>query len=433
MTNAAVVEMPLTRLHAWSRNPRRISSARLEQLKRAIIAEPEMLRVRPLIALPDGTVIMGNQRLRAARELGWKSIPVVVVDLDEARAVEWALRDNRAYGDDDEVLVAALLGELQASGRDIDLTGYDAAEADRLLATLVTVPDEDPDDAPPLPAEPCSRRGEVYELGPHRLLCGDATNSDDVALVMGNERAALVFTSPPYLDLRDYGGVLDLDPERLASFLPAWREHADLIAVNLGLVFRDHAVIEHWNVYLGAARAARLKLLAWNVWNREEATNVAAQRIMFPPWHEFVFVFGQKPRAPNRMLPTKHAGERTILGQRQADGSMTDRRRFSVSRHKPLGSVLTLPSYKGRTDGDHPAVFPVALPCAYMYALTRRGELVADPFAGSGTTLIAAEQTGRRCRAIEIKPGYCDVIRQRYADFTGRSEYAPGGQLREAS
>ena len=118
------VEMvPLARLRPWGRNPRRIRPDRLADLKAALQAEPGMLRARPLIALPDGTVIAGNQRLLAARELGWESIPVVFADLDGARAVEWALRDNRAYAEDVDEQLAVLLSELAAGGQGSGVDG----------------------------------------------------------------------------------------------------------------------------------------------------------------------------------------------------------------------------------------------------------------------------------------------------------------------
>lgn len=416
-TDLAAKYVPLAALRAHPRNPRTISAERLEQLKRMLVADPEMLEARPLIALPNGTVIAGNQRLRAASELGWETIPVVTVDLDEHRAIEWALRDNNPMGEDVEEISGALIAELQAAGRDADLTGYASQAIDRLLRAATPAPPVDPDDVPPLPKKPRSKRGEVYELGSHRLMCGDATASADVAtLLSGVDRVELVFTSPPYLDLRHYHGDQDQELEKLAAFLPTWKDQATLLAVNLGLVVRRHAVVRYWETYIAAAEAVGLKLIAWNVWNREDATNLGHQALTFPTWHEFVLVFGARQRRPNRILPTTGA-RRKPIGQRQPDGSITGGT-AQVHSHKALGSVLTLPSHKG-AGPDHPAVFPVGLPEAYIVAVTERGDVIADPFAGAGTTLIAAEMTGRRCFAMEIDPAYCDVIRERYEAFVG--------------
>lgn len=161
-----------------------------------------------------------------------------------------------------------------------------------------------------------------------------------------------------------------------------------------------------------------MKLLAWNVWNREDATNIAAQTQMtFPLWHEWIFVFGQTQERGHKTIPTKHPGAKTTLGQRHPDGSFLRPRSYVVGRWKAFGSVLTLPSYKGATPADHPAVFPVALLREYLRSLTGRGDVVVDPFAGSGSTLIACEELGRRCYAMEIEPRYCDVIRSRCASY----------------
>ena len=130
---------PLADLKPHPRNPRTIRPERLEQLKTNLAADPEMLWARPLIALPDGTVVAGNMRLRAAQELGWQTIPVVTVDLDEDRATLWALRDNRPFGEDDEDLTGELLAELAARQVPLELTGFSQADLDALLFDLSTV------------------------------------------------------------------------------------------------------------------------------------------------------------------------------------------------------------------------------------------------------------------------------------------------------
>ena len=218
----AVKEVPLANLKPWGRNPRRIRPERLADLKLALEAEPGMLRARPLIALPDGTVIAGNQRLLAARELGWETIPTVYVDLDGARAVEWALRDNRAYAEDVDGQLGVLLSELAAGGRDLVLTGFESGELDRLLADLA--PAGDPDDVPPLPeGEPESKPGQVYALGQHRLMCGDATDPQQVAVLLAGEEPRLLVTDPPYgveldMEWRDRLGLNSAGPAE-ASYL----------------------------------------------------------------------------------------------------------------------------------------------------------------------------------------------------------------------
>jgi site-specific DNA-methyltransferase (adenine-specific) len=190
-------ECPLASLRSWPDNPRTIRPQRLDDLKRALEADPAMLQARPLIALPDGTVICGNQRLLAAQQLGWEAIPVLTVDLDPERAWLWALRDNAQYGDWDEPALARLLAELAADGVELALTGFATTEIDALLAGI-TAP-ADPDDTPALPeTESISRPGEIYELGRHRLACGDARDQELLGRLLGDTRPVTLWTDPPY-------------------------------------------------------------------------------------------------------------------------------------------------------------------------------------------------------------------------------------------
>jgi DNA modification methylase len=149
---------------------------------------------------------------------------------------------------------------------------------------------------------------------------------------------------------------------------------------------------------------------------------MAAHQMMFPIWHEWVFVFGAAPRKANRTIPTKHPGTVTSRRQRERDGSFTTPRDYVVASRKLLGSVITTPPQKARGEnGNHPAVFPVTLPSAYIEAVTAPGNAIADPFAGSGSTLIACENLHRRCYAMEIDAGYVDVIVDRWQRHTGQT------------
>jgi DNA modification methylase len=386
-----VEDMPLEQLREWPRNPRRISKPRLEQLKRALEAEPEMLRARPLIALPDGTVVAGNQRLRAARELGWPSLPVVVVDLDDARASEWALRDNRGYGEDDEALVGALLAELAASGRDLDLSGYDSGEVDRLLAAVRSAPVVDPDDAPPLPAVPRSERGEVYELGPHRVMCGDATNADHMNALMHGAIGHLVYTDPPYGV--DYSGGMK-PRERMDGD----GRHTSIYDASIPLMLEHtarRAAFYIWYADLStaaaAAAAAGLTVRCQIVWAKNHAQFMSAAH--YHGKHEPM------------IYAARHGVQPRWYGPK---------------------NEVTLWEYDRASRNDlHPTQKPVAIAERVLANSSAHGDFVLDCFGGSGSTLIAAQTMGRRARLMELEPAYVDVIRQRYADFTGQPELAP--------
>lgn len=407
------------RLREWPENPRKISEERFEQLKRSIADDPELLKARPLIALPDGTVIAGNMRLRAVKDLGWEEVPVFVVERTKREAREIALRDNNAFGEWVPEELAAMLAWIEKDGGDLAALGFEERELVAFMASLE--PKGDPGKQPdPEPGPPTTKPGDMIELGDHRLLCGDATVDDDIARLMDGERAALLFTSPPYLDAREYEGGKDLSVDRLARFIPACAPFADLQAVNLGLVRRNDAIVPYWDAYIEAAQSAGLKLLSWNVWNRAAPFSMAQQTAMFPIEHEWIFVFGAERRVVRRLIPNKvpaKAGSRAT--NRMPDGELKSRRRSKGSTHRPLGTVQSLPPETGN-DQEHPAVFPVALPQTYIAALVKQSEAVLDPMVGSGTTLIAAEVEGRRCFACELDPHYCDLVVKRWEQFTGK-------------
>jgi DNA modification methylase len=415
----SAVLVAVTRLWPAEWNANRVPPATLRKIRRSIerFGFVENLVVRPHPAERDAyEVLSGNHRLKLATEMGFAELPVILVDVDdaEARLLAQTLNRTRGTADDPEKYAAALEVILAGVGATAAAEVLPETEAS-LERALQSYRAPETVELQEKPAEPQSKPGEVYELGPHRLLCGDATSSDDVARLMGDERAALLFTSPPYADLRDYRGG-DLSVDHLAKFIPAAAPFADVLAVNLGLTVRDHEIVPYWNAYLDAARGADLKLIGWNVWNREDATSMAAHSMTFPLWHEWVFVFARTQVEAHRTIPTKHAGKGTTIRQRDRDGRVKRGAVAAVNSHKRLGSVLTMACEKSNR-GDHPAVFPVAFPNAYVHAVTNPGEIVLDPFAGSGSTLIAAEQAGRRCFSIELDPGYCDVIRARYESY----------------
>ena len=384
----------LAALRPASDNPRSIAPARLEALKHSLAADPRMLEARPVIALPDGTVVCGNQRLLAARELGWTEIPAVTVDLDPEQARLWMLRDNNEYGDWAEDALAELLAELERDGADLMLTGFSERELEELLCVAANT-DADPDEAPPLETEgePESNRGEVYELGPHRLMCGDAADPEQVAELVAGRTVDLIVTDPPY-GVSYHGGAQehsartgkrkvrtvkgDRDARLYAATLPLMHE---LLRADgaLYLWFSDSRSSE----VLAALLEAGFRQRAILIWAKDVPTgSLTAQYI---PRHEPLLYASKSARAPRFFGPT---------------------------------SEVTLWEHpKPRVNDLHPTQKPVALLERAIRNSSRRGESVLDLFAGSGSTLIAAETTGRRCFAMELDPRYCDVIRRRYEEF----------------
>lgn len=212
----------------------------------------------------------------------------------------------------------------------------------------------------------------------------------------------------------------------IALFIPKMKEFADVMCVNLGIKRKDFEIVQFWDTYIKTAHDCVMKLLAWNVWDKTFPGSIYAQQAMFPLRHEFVFVFGEKAYKLNRTIPKRSLGTssavRPIRTRRQTDGSMkvTSARPKPEEVNKPLESVIAIASERGAIRSKHPAVMPVGLPAEYIKAMTDEGDYVLEPFAGSGTTLIACEQTGRRCLAMEISPEYCEVIKERYEKETSK-------------
>ena len=398
-----MVDAPLAALRPWGRNPRRIAPARLEQLKAMLVAAPEMLWARPLIALPDGTVIAGNQRLAAAVELGWETIPCVYADLDERQQVEWAFRDNNAMGETDENLAAELLAELTADGYDALLTGFAPDETAKLLAGLRRR-EVDPDEAPPVPAKPKSKRGVVYELGLHRVMCGDATCADDVALLLDGALAEVLWTDPPYGV--DYVGktadalTIENDtPVGLGALLIAAFARADEVLAPSARFYAAAPAGPRHQLFLDAVRETGWLIHETLVWVKN---SLVLGHSDYHYRHEPI-LYGWKP-GEGRPGRGKHMGTRWYGGNAQDSV-------FEIDR----------PS----RSSEHPTMKPVALIEAHLANSARPTDPVYDPFVGSGSTLIACENLALRGYGMELDPAYCDVIRQRYADYVGDQSYAP--------
>ena len=260
---------------------------------------------------------------------------------------------------------------------------------------------------------------EIIMLGNHRLMCGDATNREDIMKLIQGSHAKLLFTSPPYSDIYQYSGN-DLSPEHLASFIPAVQDFADILCVNLGLKKHNHEIITYWDEYIHAAQSCGLKLLSWNVWDKINPGSIAQQQFMFPLRHEFIFVFGKNPMKLNRTIP-KHGriDPRNDMSIRQQNGTLsrTTKNPQLHETHKQLETVIVQSAVKARPVWGA-AQMPVELAQEYITAITNEGDYVIDTFGGTGTTLIACEKTRRKCLIMEISQESCEVIKKRWEVYT---------------
>ena len=380
---AAVAE-----LKPYGRNPRR---GNVGAIKRSLERNGQY---RPIVVnRRTMEVLAGNHTLIAARELGWRRIAVTYVDCDEEQARRIVLVDNRTNdlaGYDEQELVELLQGLDELEG-----SGYDQAALDALLDELAPDDREPEADLPALPAKPRTVPGDLYRLGPHRLLCGDARSARDHERLLDGERAQLLWTDPPYgvaytgktraaltLENDAEGGLSKLLQQSFAASDAALEPGAALYVAHPAGALS----VSFSSAFLAAGWQLRQTL----VWVKDA---LVLGRSDYHYQHEPI-LYGFKPAAGR-------------LG-RGGKGWYGDNAQVSV-----------LEVERPRASREHPTMKPAALIEIALQNSSRRGDLVLDPFAGSGSTLLACERRARRARLLELDPRYCDVIVARFERLTG--------------
>jgi DNA modification methylase len=394
----------ITQIKPNPKNPRTIRDHKFEKLKKSIQDFPDMLMKRPLVCFTDTdgklVVLGGNMRLKAAQDLGLKQLPVILADgWTEEQKAEFLIKDNVGFGEWDWEDLANNwdTDKLDEWGLDIPDFKIEAEATD----DNYEIPDEVKTDIVP---------GDLFEIGPHRLLCGDSTNADDVARLMNGEMAELLFTSPPYSDMREYNGGKDLSVNNISEFILAFHEYCNYQAINLGIQRKDNEIIQYWDTYIDKAKAIGYKFLSWNVWHKS-SVSVGQQSAFIPIYHEWIFVFGKGFKHINRTWERESKATKTKARKvRQADGSMKLSSIGSQQANKEMESVLSTNVELGEIRSKHPATFPIELPSEYISAITNVGDVIAEPFNGSGSTMVAAHQLNRKCYGMELDPKYCQVI-----------------------
>ena len=406
LPSLTVEEVSIDLLRPDPANPRRISNEELDSLERSL---RKFGFVAPVLARrEDNTVIGGHQRLVAARRLGLATVPVTYLDLsiEQARLLNLAL--NKIAGSWDDQLLARMLADLEASEVDLTLSGFGEDELRELLRSLEVrdkserVEDFDLDSAlEDATRTQRSKPGDLWTLGEHRLLCGDATRLEDVERLLSGGQASMAFTDPPYnVNLGDHGGQQrgsrkrriandSMDPIAWEVFVRAWGRslltsvegaiYVCMSSKEMPLVSRVLAEEGgHWSDTL--------------IWRKDRFVLGRAdyQRAYEPIW------FGWREGSSHHWC-----------GDRDQDDV------WEIAR--PSDAPL------------HPTMKPLPLMERAIANSSVSGDLVLDLFAGSGSTLIACERTGRRCAALELDPRYADVVLARWERFSGQSAERIGG------
>ncbi|MCW2311461.1 site-specific DNA-methyltransferase [Rhodoferax antarcticus] len=431
----------------YARNPRTHNAEQIAKIAASIV---EYGWTNPILVDGENGILAGHGRLAAARKLGLLDVPVIELGhLSATQKRAYVISDNRLALDAgwDEDMLALEIAELTQVGFDLALTGLDDLEIEALKnldgdASGGEQPDaqsedqtdgvEGPDaadDVPDAPVNPVSRAGDVWALGGHRLICGDAADAAVVAKLMSGDTAALCFTSPPYGTQRDYTNtIIDWDALMRGVFARLPMASTGQVLVNLGLIHREQEVVPYWDAWLSWMRSLGWRRFGWYVWDQGPGLP-GDWSGRFAPAFEFVFHLNRKGtevRRPNKNVPCIYAGRDTHLrgdgtsagGMRNKDGSKTSWNHVGTLTQdtKIADAVIRIMRHKGKIgqDIDHPAVFPVALPQFVLEAYSDANDIVFEPFCGSGTTMLAAQKTARRCRSVEIAPEYVDVAVKRF-------------------
>ncbi len=383
---------PLARLRPYARNAKTHDA---DQVAKIAASMAEFGWTVPCLVAADGELIAGHGRVLAAAQLGLAEAPVIVLGhLTEAQRRAYRIADNKLteLGGWDEALLLEELRGLLAEDFDLGLIGIPEDELDALLHDAddrAPIDDDTADTIPEAPAEPITQPGDIWALGNHRLICGDATDPAVVARLMDGAQASLMFTSPPYAQQRDYGAakekVGDWDALMQGVFAAAPVTADAQLLVNLGLVHRDGEWIPYWDGWVDWMRAQGWRRFGWYVWDQGPGLP-GDWNGRLAPSHEFIFHFNRQPRKPNKTVESKHAGE-TLGGGglRGADGTVHRKTGYgnAIQSHRIPDSVFRIMRHKGGLGaaGSHPAVFPVALVEAVLTAFTDPATWCTSPSA----------------------------------------------------
>ena len=419
-------KIPAARLNPAAYNPRvdlKPGDKEYEKLKRSI---NEFGYVEPVIwNRQTGNVVGGHQRLKVLLDMGQTEIDCVVVDLDLSHEKALNIALNKIQGDWDEDKLAAIMADFDAEAFDVSLTGFDAGEVDALLNRFYSheaVEDDFDAGAEKKKIQdaggPESQPGDAWQLGDHILICGDPADPSLYDRLLGSERAQCVVTSPP-IDPGAYArdGIAPwLD--RMAGIIRLLAAHADIICWQTGDIAKTGSqFIEPMAVHSVSLFADQnLRPLWIRVWkmtgNIPTASALQNSSNKPVPQYDFLAAFaGDETEGYNDQEYTWVSAFASHAFQFVRRLTKEERRKWGYAGVWEI-SVM-------KRDKDAEPMIPVELPwrCLKMHSDLRAS--VLDPFAGLGSTLIACEQSGRRCRAIESDPLHCDLIRRRWEQFTG--------------
>nr|DAX66380.1 MAG TPA: adenine specific DNA methyltransferase [Caudoviricetes sp.] len=443
------LQLPLSKIHPNTgqlvskgipKNPRFIREGKYEKLLQSIKDDPEMLSLRELIVMDSGdknvgyVIIGGNMRFRAMKELGYKEAPTKILPsdfpVDKARRI--ILKDNASFGETD---FDALLSDW--SIEDISSAAIDIPDIDDPHLEEAEDAEEDNFDvAGNIPKIAQAKDGDIYRLGEHRLICGDSTKQEYINALMDGDMADLLVTDPPYnvdysekneaLNRADGGKLIQrdivsdkMDEEAFVSFLMAAFKSANSV-MRAGAAFYVWFADNHFTEVWKSLTSSQLNVKQQLIWNKN---NLVLGRLDYQMKHE-PCLYGWKDGAAHYFVDKRNL--LTVIEDKKdlenmSKQEMKDSLEKIFLRQELPSTVIDCD--KPQRSADHPTMKPIPLMGRLIANSSRRKDIVLDIFGGSGTTLIASEQLGRKCRMVEYEPIYVDVIIKRWEELTGMKAF----------
>lgn len=382
-------EIRLSELHPASYNPRKKlkkGDKEYEKIKQSLL---KFGYVDPIIVNKDLTVIGGHQRLTVLKDLDYETAKCVIVDLskEDEKALNIAL--NKITGQWDDQLLADLLLDLQESDFNLDLTGFEPPEIDDILSNVhdKDLSDDDFDVEEELKKPTFSKRGDIWQLGKHRVICGDSTKAETYDQLLGDKKANLVVTDPPYnVDVEETAGKIlndNMPDSDFYQFLFDMFTQVEKHMETDASIYVFHADTEGLN-FRKAFKDAGFYLSGCCIWKKN---SLVLGRSPYQ-WQHEPCLFGWKQKGKHQWF--------------------SDRKQTTIWEYD-----------RPKSSKDHPTMKPIPLMAYPIQNSSMRGTIVLDPFLCSGSTLMAADQTGRVCYGIELDEKFVDVIVKRYIESTG--------------
>ena len=395
MTNQPTMEikeLPLKELKPAAYNPRKKlkkGDKEYEKIKQSLL---KFGYVDPIIVNEDLTVIGGHQRLTVLKDLDYETAKCVIVDLpkEDEKALNIAL--NKITGQWDEALLADLLLDLQESDFNLDLTGFEPPEIDDILSNVhdKKLSEDEFDVEEELKKPTLSRHGDIWQLGKHRVICGDSTKAETYKQLLDDRKANLVVTDPPYnVDVEETAGKIlndNMSDGDFYQFLLSMFTQVENHMEDDASIYVFHADTEGLN-FRKAFKEAGFYLSGCCIWKKN---SLVLGRSPYQ-WQHEPCLYGWKKKGKHQWF--------------------SDRKQTTIWEYD-----------RPKSSKDHPTMKPIQLMAYPIQNSSMRGTIVLDPFLGSGSTLIAADQTGRICYGIELDEKFVDVIVKRYIEVTGDTE-----------